>query len=322
VRKHARFVVALALTVVFAVVGLEIAAERPVAFAEPALTQKVFLPLVISARSSVPPSSSTLPDFDHVFVVVEENKSYSQIIGSSSAPYINSLASKYGLATNYHAVRHPSLPNYLTMIGGSTFGITTDCSPSTCPINARNLADSIEASGRNWKGYMELMPVACGTATSGNYAPKHNPFVYFDDIRTNSQRCASHVVPYLELAVDLATAATTPDFAFITPDLCSDMHDCSISTGDNWLRVALPLIFSSPAWKNQHSVLFLIWDEDDSSSTNQVPALVIGPAVKPGFKSSAAYGHYNLLHTIEAAWHLPTLTPNDANAAIMSDFWR
>lgn len=102
---------------------------------------------------------------------------------------------------------------------------------------------------RSWKGYMELMPSACGTVTSGNYAPKHNPFVYFNNIRTNSQRCASHVVSYLQLAIDLAAAATTPDFAFITPDLCSDMHSCSISTGDNWLKVALPLIFNSPAWK-------------------------------------------------------------------------
>ena len=321
-RKHARFVVAIALTFVIAVVGLGITAERPLAFAEPALTQKVFLPVAISVRSPAPPSGSTLPDFDHIFVVVEENKSYSQIMGSSAAPYINSFASQYGLATNYHAVRHPSLPNYLTLIGGSTFGITTDCSPATCPVNAPNLADSIEASGRSWKGYMELMPVACGTVTSGTYAPKHNPFVYFNNIRTNSQRCASHVVSYPQLAADLATTATTPDFAFITPDLCSDMHNCSISTGDNWLRVALPLIFNSPAWKTQNSVLFLIWDEDDSSSTNHVPALVIGPGVKPGFWSSAAYGHYSLLHTIEAAWHLPTLTSNDANAAVMSDFWR
>src|SRR6185369_6890683 len=101
---------------------------------------------------------------------------------SSSAPYINSLAKQNGLATNYHAVRHPSLPNYLTLIGGSTFGITTDCSPASCPVNARNLTDNLEAAGKTWKGYMELMPAACGTTTQSTYAPKHDPFVYFNNI--------------------------------------------------------------------------------------------------------------------------------------------
>src|SRR5437667_4904293 len=131
-------------------------------------------PLILGSAASVPP-------FNHVFVVTMENHSYGQIVGSSSAPYINGLAKSYGLATNYRAVSHPSLPNYLALTGGSTFGITSDCAPSVCPVNTANIADRIEGSGRTWRAYMESMPSACDVSNSGTYAVKHNPFVYFND---------------------------------------------------------------------------------------------------------------------------------------------
>ncbi len=122
---------------------------------------------------------------------------------------------------------HPSLPNYLQLYGGSNYNITTDCNPSSsCHVSATNLADNLEAKGLTWKGYMEAMPAPCTLKVSGNYAPKHNPFVYFDDIRNNKARCDSGVVPYTSLATDLASAATTPNYAFISPDLCNDTHDC------------------------------------------------------------------------------------------------
>lgn len=320
-RKQARVLVAAALLTGLILAGYDVWTEHPISYAATSSSYQVFLPAVIASKSASP-TNSALPKFDHIFVVVEENKSYSEIIGSSSAPYINSLAKQYALATNYHAVRHPSLPNYLTLIGGSTFGITTDCSPSTCPVNARNLADNLEAAGKSWKGYMESMPSLCGINSSGDYVTKHNPFVYFNNIRTNTVRCNSHLQSYTALPADLATAATTPDLVFITPNLCSDMHNCSVSTGDTWLRNNLPAIFNSPAWKTQNSVLFLLWDEDDSSASNHVAALIIGPDVKGGYQSSKTYGHYNLLHTIEALWGLPALTPNDASAPVMNDFWK
>ena len=186
------------------------------------------------------PSASTI---QHVFVVVMENHSYNEVWNTSSSPYITSLGNAYARATNYHAKIHPSLPNYLDLYGGSNYGITTDCNPSTtCHVNATNLADNLDAKGLTWKGYMESMPSPCYLTTSGTYAPKHNPMVYFDDIRLNAARCSSHDVPFTALATDLASASTTPNYSLIVPNLCNDMHDCSVTTGDNWLKAHLPAI--------------------------------------------------------------------------------
>lgn len=260
-----------------------------------------------------------IPAFDHIFIVVEENHSYNQIIGSASAPYINSLAAKYGLATHFTAETHPSLPNYLAMIGGDTFGITSDC--TKCFVNAPNLIDRVEASGRSWKGYMESMPVPCTIGDAGTrYAQKHNPFIYFDDIGTNPTRC-NKIVPYSELAADLTIKATTPNFVWITPNLCDDMHNCTVSTGDSWLRNNLPTILYSPAWTSQRSLLVITWDEGFGSS-NQIPTLIIDPSAKPAYKSAVPYTHYSLLRTIEDSWGLQPLTKNDTSAVPMSDFWR
>ncbi|HEX5272099.1 MAG TPA: alkaline phosphatase family protein, partial [Gemmataceae bacterium] len=258
-------------------------------------------------------AAPAVPAFDHVFVVVMENHSYNEIVGNSSAPYISALASANGLATNYKAVAHPSLPNYLALAGGSTFGITTDCSPSSCPVDAPNLVDRLESAGKTWKAYMESMPSPCYTgATSGTYAAKHNPFIYFNDVRTNPVRCAQDV-PYTALSADLLTAATTPNFSWITPNLCSDMHDCSVATGDKWLQTNLPKIFASPAWTTQRSTLFLTWDEDDGSASNHVPMIVVssGGATPAGTVSSSTYNHYSWLKTVETAWGMPSLGSND-----------
>ena len=149
----------------------------------------------------------------------------------------------------------------------------------------------------------------------------HDPFVYFDDIRTNLERCRSHVLPYANLASDLASTATTPDLAFIVPNTCNDMHDCSILTGDTWLKNNIPAIFASPAWKTQRSLLMVLWDENDGLAGNRVAALLIGPSVRPAFASSVSETHYSLLRTIEAAWALTPLTTQDANATPMSEFF-
>src|SRR5262245_60868789 len=180
----------------------------------------------IVLRSATVTTAASPPAYAHIFFVIDENHGYSQVIGSSSAPYINSLANANGLATNAYAVAHPSLPNYLALIGGSTFGITSDC--TTCWINAPNLADSIESSGRTWHAYMESMTTPCQLSDGGGYVQKHNPFVYFNDIRTTA-RCAANVLPYTRLATDLTSAATTPNFVWITPTLCNDMHDCPVA---------------------------------------------------------------------------------------------
>lgn len=252
------------------------------------------------------PSARALPAFSHVFVIVMENHEYGDVIGSSDAPYINQLASTYALATQYYAVTHPSLPNYLALAGGDTFGIQSDC--TSCFVSASNLVDALEAGHKTWRAYMESMPSPCYVGDAYPYAQKHNPFIYFDDVRTNPGRC-DNIVPLTQLQTDL-TGASTPDFTWITPHLCNDMHDCSTATGDAWLASWVPRILASNAWKSD-GVLFITWDEGTSNdgccqyaTGGHVATLVISPLAKPHYQSSAPYDHYSLLRTVTDAWHL------------------
>ena len=261
------------------------------------------------------------PAIQHIFVVVMENHSYEQVWNQTSTPYITSLGNANARATNYHASTHPSLPNYLQLYAGSNFDITTDCNPSSsCHVSAANLADNLDAKGLTWRGYMESMPLPCYLKTSDNYAPKHNPFVYFDDIRNDPARCNSHVVPYTALATDLLTAATTPNFVLISPDQCNDMHSCPITTGDNWLKSNLPDILNSPSCTVDKCLLILTWDEDDNGAKNHVLTIFAGSGAKTGGVTSAvSYTHFSTLRTIEDIFGLPTQTSNDATASAMID---
>jgi hypothetical protein len=277
--------------------------------------------------ASVPPAVSSLPAFSHIFTIVMENEESNSVVGNLAAPYINGLASRYGLATNYYAISHPSLPNYLALTAGSTFGINSDC--TTCYLSATNIADQVEASGRSWRAYMEDMPSACYTgASSGNYAMKHDPFMYYNDIRNNAARCAAHVVPFTQFSVDMGSGHV-PNYVFITPNMCHDMHDCPVSTGDAWLQSVVPTITSSPAFQNG-GVLFITWDEGASgagccgdSSGGRVATMVISPAGIAGYRSSIAENHYSLLRTIEDAWHLGHLGAAGFDATtVMREYFR
>jgi len=285
------------------------------------------LPAQLSADSAAAPaplrqaqtlSAGPIPSFAHIAIVVLENRSEGSIIGNASAPYVNSLAHAYAYLDNYTAVAHPSLPNYLALIGGDTFGITSDC--TGCFLPARNLADLLADAGISGKAYMEDMPRACFAGSRGRYAQKHNPFAYFDDIRNDPRRCQS-IVPYTELATDLATG-NLPSFIWITPNLCHDMHDCGVSTGDRWLADNLPPLLGSPAFSQQPALLAIVWDEDDGRALNRVPLILAGPQVRTGYVSHQPADHYSLLRTIEAAWGLPPLTSNDANAQPIGDVFQ
>jgi phosphatidylinositol-3-phosphatase len=261
----------------------------------------------------------SVPAFDHIFIVIMENHGYDEIIGNPDAPFINELAADYGVATNYVAVAHPSLPNYLALTGGDTFGITTDC--IDCFQQAPNLVvDRIAPSGRTWRAYMESMPAPGYLGDAYPYMQKHDPFVYYDDLRTDPAQLAN-VVPFSQLATDLVTAQTTPAFGWITPDMLNDMHDGTIAQGDAWLSSQIPVLLTSAAWIEQRSLLVITWDEDDNAPGNQVATIVIANEVPAGFRSAEAYNHYSLLRTIEVAWGLAPLTSNDANAAVMSAFF-
>ena len=244
-----------------------------------------------------------------------ENHSLENVLGNTSeAPYLNSLAASNGLATGYSGVSHPSLPNYLAMVGGSTFGVTDDC--TGCFQSGPSVADRLEAAGKSWKAYQEGMPSPCFVGSSGRYAQKHNPFIYFDAIRNNPARCA-RIVPYGQLSSDFGGGGA-PNFAFITPDLCNDTHDCPIATGDAWLSRQVPAIMSSPAFAGSRSLLVVTYDEGEGGS-DLVMTVLAGSGVKAGYRSSAGYSHYSLLRTIEDNWGLAPLAGDDRGASSMKE---
>lgn len=252
-------------------------------------------------------------------IIIHENKAASTIQGNAAASYINQLAAANALATNYQAITHPSLPNYLALTSGTTAGITTDCSPGVgCTAKVPSITNQIEKSGRTWKMYAESMPTPCSAENSGNYAVKHNPFMYYPSVTDNQASCAEHVVPLPRLGEDLKSASSLPNYVFISPNLCNDTHDCPVATGDDWLSLQVPAILASPAFTTQNSLLVITWDEGEGAN-NAVSTIFAGPAARQGYQSTLPYSHYSLLHTIESLWGLPPLTDNDRNAPVMSD---
>jgi hypothetical protein len=249
-----------------------------------------------------------------------ENREYDSIVGNSGAPYINSLIARFGLAADYQAVAHPSEPNYLALLSGSTQGVTDD---GVHNVSGRNLLDQIEAKGKTWKVYEQNMPENCFTGASasngedgpGTYLRKHNPAISFTDISESPVRCAdmTHFANF-----DPAGA----DFEFIAPNECNDMHSCSVAVGDTFLQGFVPKILDSPAWQ-QGGVLFIVWDEGTSKvgGGGQVPLLVISNRVPAGFKSTTPHNHYSLVRTIEDAWDLGCLA-NACSANNLAEFFR
>jgi phospholipase C len=280
-------------------------------------------PVLAAAQPGTPAATPAGPPVGHIFVIVLENHEYGDVIGNSDLPYLNELARRYGVASASYAVAHPSLPNYLALTGGDTFGITSDC--THCFVNAPNLVDQVEAAGKSWKAYMEDMPRPCFLGNHGRYAQKHDPFIYYDDIRTDPSRC-DRIVPFAAFVDDL-TAQKLPDFAWITPDQCDDMHSCSAAHGDKWLKTWVPRILDSPAWQDG-GVLFVTYDEGTTDAGccggaggGHIATLVISPLVDPGAISATPTNHYGLLRTIEDAWGLPYLG-GAADAAPLTDLAR
>jgi phosphatidylinositol-3-phosphatase len=273
-------------------------------------------------------SSGQVPKFSHVIVMIFENEEITNIIGNSSLPNFNQLAQKYTLLTSDYAVTHPSLPNYISLTSGDTQGITSDC--STCFVNVTNLPDLIEKSGRSWKAYMEDMPAPCTITDQGNYAEKHNPFVYYDDIRTNTARCQQHDVPLTQLDSDLQNKQL-PNFAWITPNLCNDGHDCGASAADKFLGPEVNKIITSPSF-DQNSLLIITFDEGTtrgsccglpSKAGGKITTLLISKLVKTGFQDNTPYSHFSILKTIEDAWGLPQLGHSaDALTPLITDAWK
>ncbi len=308
--------------------------QPPTATATPTLTPT---PLPPAPTATVVPRQN-IPNFSHIFQIVLENTSYKHIIGKAEAPYINRLAARYGLATHYYAVTHPSLPNYFVMTGGSRFGVTSNCDDLTpnCQQDATNLADLIEQSGRSWVAYFESMPTPCGVQQSLPYTIHYNPFIYYKDIVNNPQRCKTHVRPYdWAQFLNMLSANQVPNYVWLAPNLVNDMHENfgTVDRADHWLSIVVPHILASRAFQ-QNGLLILTFDEGDDAEVpdtggccgmfpggGHIVTLMISPLVKRGYQSPTYVTHYNLLRTIEDAWKLPPLGYTGQVAA-MGDFFK
>jgi hypothetical protein len=273
------------------------------------------LVLVCAVPASKAAAPKPAPSFDHVVVFVFENKEREQVLGSRSASTFNRYAKQYANLTAYYAVTHPSLPNYIALVSGSTKGITTNC--TECVVDGPSLADSLDSAGRTWRTYAQGVPYSGFTGPSfRRYAKKHNPFLYFRSIADDDKR-RNRIVPLTHLGADVR-ANGLPDFSLVVPDLCNSMHDCSVAVGDAWLRrVVTPLL------KVPRTAIFVLFDEGSTSRRGggHTPALVVGTAVRPKSRYRAFSGHYEVLRTIEDAWGLPRLGAS-AKARPITGIWR
>jgi hypothetical protein len=282
---------------------------------------------VTPPKLSPPPSA--VPAFDHVFLIMMENTNFDQVIGDThDAPFINGLAASGTLLTNYSGVYHPSDENYLAIAGGNTFVQGAIYFPNI-HVDAKTIADELEAQGKTWRAYEQGMGVPCNHHDNYDpyYEPDDAPFINFDDIRHDLRRCEAHLSDTTQLAPDLRSAAGTPDFSWIAADDYFDGESSgngsphSLRVQDKWLRQTLTPIFASPAWTTQRSLLVLTWDESSTYGTNHIATILYGSRglVRAGVQSAVSYNHYSTGRTVELALGLPPLTENDAYAQPIND---
>ena len=231
----------------------------------------------------------------HVVWVLMENKDYSSVIGSGGAPYINRLAHRYGLATNYSAISHPSLPNYIALSSGSTQGVSDDSGPSSHRLSAPSIFSQLPGGAS--RSLEQGMPSNCAKDDSGGYAVRHNPEVYYTHL---GAACGRYDVPFG------AKPNLSARFTFVTPNVTNDMHDGSIQDGDRFLQSYVPALMATPQYRAGNTVIFIVWDENEGGSGNQVPCIVISPYTH-GVRDGTPYSHYSLLRTTESLLGLPSL---------------
>ncbi|MEU1387919.1 MULTISPECIES: alkaline phosphatase family protein [unclassified Nonomuraea] len=266
-------------------------------------------PSADAAMSSASATTATVPQFDHVVVVMFENKNYSTIKGGSSAPYLNSLASQGTLFTSSFGITHPSQPNYIALFSGSQQGVTNDDCPKS--LSGGNLGQQLLNAGRTFKAYSEGLPsagyIGC---SSGKYRRKHAPWADFPTVSGSAYHVAYSAFP--------TDYSKLPTVSFVIPDMCNDMHDCSVGTGDSWTKDKLD---GYAQWAKTHnSLLIATFDEDNFTSVNQIYTVFAGAHVKAGYQSGTQINHYNVLRTIEDMYGLPALG-NAAGKSPITDAW-
>jgi len=271
----------------------------------------VILGAATPARGTIPPPRiAPTSGPDHIVLMVFENREADSIMARhSSAPYFRSLARRSVTLNQLFAITHPSLPNYLALTSGSTHGVTSDC--TTCLVDAPNIVDQLELAGITWKAYMESMPGPCSTTPQdGRYVMKHDPFMYYHDIRDDAGRCAN-VVSMRQLTSDLQAGAL-PMFAWITPNLCHDMHDCSVATGDRFLRTWAPRIVAA---LGSDGILMVVFDEGvtsagcchDTATGGHIAGIIAGPGARVGVTIPTRFSQYSILKLVQDAWQLGAL---------------
>ncbi len=295
----------------------------------------VILSLVLSGLMPVTHRVGTDSTFSHILIILMENMGIQDICGRSPPPchganthYMSLLANKYGIASQYTAITHPSLPNYVALLGGDTFS----CIKSCPPLPYANLVDRLEATGLTWKGYIEDYSGGCHGANLGAYDPDHNPFAHFQDILNNTARCNRIVnagTGDSALLTDLASNATAPNYMWLAPNDCDNMDDpCGGQplTGDDYLAGLVTQILDSTVFRTTNAALFITFDEGNGycplnrSNEDCLYTVWAGPTAKKAFSSPSFYNHYSLLATLERVWNLEPLTSNDGAASPMTEF--
>jgi phosphatidylinositol-3-phosphatase len=246
-------------------------------------------------------TTTTVPVVPHIMVVMMENKSFSQVIGQSDQPYTNSLADSYGLATKSYAFGHPSLPNYLDIVSGSSQGVTDDNPPSSHEFpGSPTLADQLVAAGYSAHAYAENLPLD-PTVSAGNYAVRHVPWEYFPHARI-SVSDASALIPDLN-------GSNAPDFVWYTPNLIDDEHNGTVEQGDAFLSTFVPEV-QSTAWYRAGGEIIIEWDESDGddsgidgSGGGHIPTIVVSEALKSDPEQDPTpVDTAGILHSIENAY--------------------
>ena len=260
-----------------------------------------------------------MPPAGHVFIMTEENHDYTDVIGSSAMPYLDSLAQQYGLATQYFANTHPSIGNYFVLATGQI--ITNDDSYSTI-VTVDNVVRRLLAAGKTWKSYAEDIPSVGYTGGDvGGYARKHNTFALLSDVANDSTQ-RQNLVPFTQFAADLANG-TLPDYSNIVPNLCNDAHDCPLTTADDWLRTNIAPLLASTAFQRD-GLLVIVFDEAGSDNTNgggRIAWVVVSPKAKPGYQSTTLYQHQSTLRLTLDALGITSFPGAGATAPAMGEFF-
>ncbi len=229
-----------------------------------------------------------------------ENHTWASVIGNPAAPYTSALARQCGTATDYVDVGSPSLPNYLGATSGSTQSVTDDADPSAQTFSVDNLFRQVRAAGGTERSFAESMPVPCAVVSEGSYAAKHNPAVYYVG-EGDRAACRADDLPFGSFPAVLASGQL-PTFTSITPNICNDMHDCSVTTGDEWLATWVPRILATASYRSGTTALFIVWDEPTPTAN-----VVVAPSVRPGAHPESSVSHYSLLRATEEMLGLPVL---------------